>query len=1756
VVWVLATMALLAAMAAPVDVAFAQDADLSLAVSDAPDPVSANGNVTYTITVTNNGPDAASNVQLTSQNTGLWFVSLSSPGGWLCNAPAPDTAAAPTVNCTIASLPVGVSVFTLVATASSGVLGVNDRTLQTAFDVTSTTFDPNPGDEHETETTAYVTPDSDLVVNLSGPASATAGGQLTYTLTTTNNGPEDAPAVLAGIGLDPGLTFVSAVGPTGGSCVTPAVGQGGSVDCSVPLLETGDSITLTVVALDTAGTTAMTFGVAISGNLDPDVFSNQDEVVTTFGAPAPQTTGLSPSSGPTAGGTSVTISGSNLTGATLTVDGATVTPTSASASSIVFSTPAHAAGAVNVVVTTAGGTDTETFTYVAAPQITLVSPSSGTTSGGSFVTITGTNFTGVTAVKFGLNDAASFSFVSTTSITAATPAGVAGGVAVSVTTPGGTATSAGAYTYVPAPQITSLSLTSGPTAGGTDVVIAGANFGSSASELTAVKFGGVNATSFLWLSTTQISATTPAGSGAADVAVTIGGSTVTSTGAFTYIAAPQITSLSPNTGPAAGETSVTITGVNLTGATLTVDGATVTPTSIGASSIVFTTPAHAAGTVNVTVTTAGGTDTETLSYVAAPQMTGVSPSTGSTAGGTNVTISGSNLTDATLAVDGATVTPTSASATSIVFTTPAHAAGAVDVTVTTAGGSDTEAFTYDVPLQITSVSPNVGPASGGTVFTITGQNLTAVEHIFFVNQTASITARSATSITATTPALGTRGTYTMILTVPGQASVGVDNAFTFVDGGQVNTTGVSDPVDIGDSFDVTFTVTNDNTVTLEGVSLSWTTPAGLTFVSATPSQGSVSTLDATLGNLAAGASATVTLRYTAASSGTYSIAATPSATNGGGPSNGATASVTVSAAPAPQISAISPTSGLTAGGTNVTITGQNFTGATAVTIGGVNATSFNVDSATSISAVTPAHAAGSVAVAVTTPSGTATVASAFNYDGAPQVTSVSPNVGPASGGTVFTVTGENLTDVESIFFVNLSATITARSATSITAITPALGTGGTYGMHLIVPGGASVVVDQAFTFVDGPHVSAAAISGPVSVGDSFDVTFTVTNNNTVALEGVSLSWTTPAGLTFVSATPSQGSASTLDATLGNLAAGESATVTLRYTAASSGTYSIAATPSATNGGPGNGAVASVTVDGPAEPAIEPVGAVQVAYNSEGKIIPLTISGDYSNLEATLPTHGAITFDGTTVIYVPTTGYSGPDSFTVTATAASGASAAAVVNLTVLAPAGPAPVLSPITRTVENGVAAPVDLTGSASGGPFTDASIVSVEGDTLASAVLTPSGSVGDRLYSLQYTSTMDTARTVTVTYTLSNRFGASTGIVVYDLKARVTSTTLRLVTDFSTSVSSMSKGAFKTSLRESIARAAGISSSRIAVQGVTAGLRFNGAPDLPEPNLEGPFPGINARVAAEHTRDEWFLATAAEMAGDSKAQSPVDAPPQPGAVLEGPLKVWVGGSVTFGRRKSSSGELDLDILSSGIVTGVDFKPTDNSGVGVSVGYSRAITDMGDEGSRVEGVSWTSAIYGGIRPVEGLFVSGVLGAGRLNLDVDREIEGNGVATGKRDAGVLFGGVEAGFERSESAWSVSSYGRLEFSRSEFDAFTETGGGFDNLSYAKMDSSSLQIALGARGQMVLELRSGIVTPRVMLEVLHEFDEVGDQTFQLADWLDGPTYLAPGQNQGHDRVRIGLGNTAILQNGWSVDVEAEAELGRDQALGTFRLRALKSF
>ncbi len=187
--------------------------------------------------------------------------------------------------------------------------------------------------------------------------------------------------------------------------------------------------------------------------------------------------------------------------------------------------------------------------------------------------------------------------------------------------------------------------------------------------------------------------------------------------------------------------------------------------------------------------------------------------------------------------------------------------------------------------------------------------------------------------------------------------------------------------------------------------------------------------------------------------------------------------------PAPRVTGISPAEGPGAGGTTVTVTGTGFTAATSVAFGATPAASFTVTSDTSISAVSPAAAAGTVDVTVTSPGGTSATATSdqFTFVATPVVSAVSPRSGLVTGGAAVQIGGSGFTQATAVYFGDMAAGFTVDSDASITATAPAADSPGAVDVRVVSLAGTSATsaADQ-YTYL--AYVQVTPTSGPPATG--------------------------------------------------------------------------------------------------------------------------------------------------------------------------------------------------------------------------------------------------------------------------------------------------------------------------------------------------------------------------------------------------------------------------------------------------------------------------------------------------------------------------------------------------------------------------------------------------------------------------------------------------------------------------------------------------
>ena len=364
-------------------------------------------------------------------------------------------------------------------------------------------------------------------------------------------------------------------------------------------------------------------------------------------------TSISATSGRASGGQKITIKGTNLGSVAQVLFGSTPGTglTMVSNSELYVYTPASAAETTVPVRLINGYSDQPAafaFRYVNPAQITAVTPNSGSTSGGTTVTISGNRFVNVTSVLFGGTAGKNVQVLSEGTLRVTAPAHASGVVDVRVNTRSGASAvvATDKYTFVRPPAVSSVSPRTGLGNGGTSVTITGSRF----LNVSAVTFGGVPATSFSVLSATSIVAVSPRHvTGTVDVRVVTqyGTSPLTTYDRFRYIG-PSVSSLSPTSGPTVGGNKVTVYGSRFSGTPRVTFGGVPGTGVVVVSSTKLTViaPAHAAGSVDVQVTTGEGSSKlvsgDRYSY-RVPVVTRITPTSGRLAGGTTVTIYGTNI---------------------------------------------------------------------------------------------------------------------------------------------------------------------------------------------------------------------------------------------------------------------------------------------------------------------------------------------------------------------------------------------------------------------------------------------------------------------------------------------------------------------------------------------------------------------------------------------------------------------------------------------------------------------------------------------------------------------------------------------------------------------------------------------------------------------------------------------------------------------------------------------------------------------------------------------------------------------------------------------------------------------------------------------------------------------------------------------------------------------------------------------------------
>ena len=738
----------------------------------------------------------------------------------------------------------------------------------------------------------------------------------------------------------------------------------------------------------------------------------------------------------------------------------------------------------------AGGVGTITMKYNGAiPSVKSIVPGSGLITGGTTVTVTGSNFVNGTAINFSGVQAVSVTFLSDTTLSVVTPPHAVGIVNVTASNPDGwMGTLSNGYTYLNLPPvILSLDKTTGPASGGTIVTITGTDF----LEPPTVKVGGIAAINVQYINSTTVIFTTPAHAvGSEDVMLTnYDGQSSTLPQAFTYTPPPTIASVSPSSMLKTGGEPITITGSGFTATSVVNFGdvAAQNVTFVNPTTLTVVVPAHDAGIDDVIVTNPDGQSAilaNGFNFIDLPPVvSAVTPASGSTVGGTNITISGTNFIAGGLG-SGGTITTS----------------GAYTIHTFTSGGTFSVPTARDVEVLVVGggggggkAEPNPGgdgAGGGGAGGLIYRASFPAAGHIAVVIGSGG----NGSTSNINRGANGNNTVFGTLMAIGGGGG-GSDND---------SPTNINKGADGGSGGGAANSY-NQTTLASNGTSEQGN-PGGGASQTTTARGGS--------GGGGAGAAGVTRTSQVGGAGGTgaaYSILNGSSvyyAGGGGGGGNSTTGGAGGTggggaggnSAGTGASGAANSGGGGGGGGANGGNGGNGGSGivivkyltpVTGVTIDGVPATKVKVINSTTITAVTPTHNAGTVNITVTNYDGqSSSLVNSFTYVNPPTVTSVSPSGGLKEGGGLVTIKGSDFTGVPTVTFDGIPGTeVVLVDANTITVKTPAH-ISGIVDVTVTNPDGQADTLTGGFIFEERPPsiLDITPISGPSAGGTNVTIT--------------------------------------------------------------------------------------------------------------------------------------------------------------------------------------------------------------------------------------------------------------------------------------------------------------------------------------------------------------------------------------------------------------------------------------------------------------------------------------------------------------------------------------------------------------------------------------------------------------------------------------------------------------------------------------------
>jgi len=482
--------------------------------------------------------------------------------------------------------------------------------------------------------------------------------------------------------------------------------------------------------------------------------------------------------------------------------------------------------------------------------------------------------------------------------------------------------------------------------------------------------------------------------------------------------------------------------------------------------------------------------------------------------------------------------------------------------------------------------------------------------------------------------------------------------------------------------------------------------------------------------------------------------------------------------------------------------------------------------------------------------------------------------------------------------------------------------------------------------------------------------------------------------------------------------------------------------------------------------------------------------------ASPPAHGSASASGTQIVYTPAAGFVGTDAFTYQVANHFGSSQPATITVTVTA-AGSA---SGKSKTVTTTPTAPVsvDLSSIVPGSYVSSAVLGLSPGDAGSVAInqptlltFTPSGSYRGLV---QITAVLIAAggqtTTVDVLVLVSSQPDPSknpTALGVINAQTvaaqRFAQSQLDNVRQRLEGLHDGSTELFSSSLALSLdgkpLSAAGRSNNGFGRPRAPGSDGANGWSDPLRPGI-GAAGGMGEVAPFGRSMDD-----------DAPPPSAAPAKPNPSG-----LGVWINGRADFGSFEAYRQAASFDSDNIAVNMGIDQRIGERGVFGFSLGYDHDHSDIANDGTRSIAQGYSASFYGSFQPAAQVYLDAVLGGGGLHFDSRRhDADSSTFLGGSRSGSQWFGSLTAGYEYRRGELLMSPYGRLEWSRTELNGFSENGVASAALAYGSETVRTSLAVVGLRASGAIKLDYGMLVPRARLEIGHDFQGTSSTTLSYA-------------------------------------------------------------